>query len=154
MSEKLSLQDFLLPEHVVCNLRPGSKTAIIRELSRRAAEALQIPAEVIASALLKREQLGSTGMGSGFAIPHASIAGVKAPFGLLARLAEPIDFDAVDGAPVDLAFLLLLPDPSHGQQLNALACVARRLRDPAALRALRTAKDTRAMYETMVERDD
>jgi PTS system nitrogen regulatory IIA component len=151
MSEKITLRDFLSPAHVVSGLRPGSKLAVIRELSRRAGEALHIPADVISAALLKREQLGSTGMGNGFAIPHASISGVTAPFGLLARLAEPIDFDAVDGGTVDLVFLLLLPEPSQGQQLNALACVARRLRDPNVLGALRKAPDAPTMHETMVE---
>jgi PTS system nitrogen regulatory IIA component len=135
----------------VSDLRPGRKPVVLRELSRRAAEALNIPVDVISAALLKREALGSTGMGHGFAIPHASIAGITAPFGLLARLVEPIDFDAVDGAPVDLIFLLLLPEPSQGQQLNALACVARRLRDPGVLKELRGAKDAGAIYRTMVE---
>jgi nitrogen PTS system EIIA component len=151
MSEKLSLKDFLSADQVVSDLRPAGKTAILRELSRRAAEALDLPADIISTALLKREALGSTGMGNGFAIPHAGIAGIAAPFGLLARLTEPIDFDAVDGAPVDLIFLLLQPEPSQGQPLNALACVARRLRDPAVLRTLRKAKDASAMYDTMVE---
>jgi PTS system nitrogen regulatory IIA component len=106
---------------------------------------------MISEALLKREQLGSTGMGNGFAIPHACVAGVQVPFGMLARLKEPIDFEAVDEQPVDLIFLLLLPEPSQPQQLNVLASVARRLRDPKVLQSLRTAKDARAIYQRMTE---
>lgn len=147
----MHVQDFLSPGRVVTDLRAGTKTAVLRELSRRASEELRIPADTISAALLKREELGSTGMGNGFAIPHASIAGVKLPYGMLARLSEPIDFDAVDGQAVDLIFVLLAPEPSQGQQLNALACVARRLRDPAVLQALRGARDVRSIYEKMIE---
>jgi PTS system nitrogen regulatory IIA component len=149
--EKMHVQDFLLPRRVVTDLRPGNKTAVLRELSRRAAEELKVPADAISAALLKREELGSTGMGNGFAIPHAGVTGIKLPYGMLARLSEPIDFDAVDGQAVDLIFLLLLPEPSQGQQLNALASVARRLRDPIVLQALRSAKDSRLMYQKMIE---
>jgi PTS system nitrogen regulatory IIA component len=127
------------------------KTAVLQELSRRAAAALNLPADTISAALLKREQLGSTGMGNGFAIPHACVPGVQAPFGMLARLKEPIGFEAVDEKPVDLVFLLLVPEPAQSQQLNVLASVARRLRDRKVLEALRTAKDARAIYQRMTE---
>lgn len=147
----MPVQDFLTPRRVMTDLRSTTKAAALRELSRRAGEELKIPVDVISAALLKREELGSTGMGHGFAIPHASVAGLQVPFGLLARLDQPIDFDAVDSHHVDLIFLLLTPEPSQSQQLNALASVARRLRDPSVLQALRTAKDARAMYQKMVE---
>ena len=68
-------------------------------------------------------------MGDGVAIPHARIAGMKRPFGLLARLKSSIDFEAIDRVPVDIVFLLLLPVAPAGEQLNSLALVARKLRD-------------------------
>jgi PTS system nitrogen regulatory IIA component len=71
---------------------------------------------------------------------------VKKPFGLLARLKEPIDFEAVDGRPVDIVFLLLLPAASQLEQLNALAAVARKLRDPEVLRLLRAAPNAPALH--------
>lgn len=145
------VQDFLSPRRVAVDLRAANKTTLIRELARRASDELKISADVISAALLKREGLGSTGMGNGFAIPHASIKEITAPFGMLVRLEHPLDFDAVDGQPVDLVFLLLVPEPSQGQQLNCLASVARHLRDPVTLQALRTAKDAPAMYQKMVE---
>lgn len=147
----MHVKDFLVTRHILTDLQATDKAGLLRELSRRAGAALNIPSEPISTALLKREGLGSTGMGNGFAIPHACIAGVSEPFGMLVRLDDPVDFEAVDDQPVDLVFLLLTPEPSQSQQLNALASVARRLRDSKALQALRTAKDARAIYQLMTE---
>jgi nitrogen PTS system EIIA component len=146
----MDLEDFLSPDRVVIDLRAANKAALLRELARRAAAELSIPADTVCAALLKREGLGSTGMGHGFAIPHTAVKDLRVPFGMLARLSQPLDFDAIDGQPVDLVFLLLLPEPSQGPQLNALASVARRFRDSSILQELRTAKDARTIYEKMV----
>jgi nitrogen PTS system EIIA component len=100
---------------------------------------------------LQREELGSTGTGGGIALPHARLAGVKKPFALLARLAKAIDFDAIDGRPVDVVCLLLLPTNSQGEQLNALACAARALRDPGAVRNVRRAADAAALYDALAK---
>jgi nitrogen PTS system EIIA component len=85
-------------------------------------------------------------MGEGVALPHARLPEVKKPFGVLARLRKEIDFAAIDGAPVDLVFLLLLPAAADGDQLNALAAVARKLRNPDVAAALRNAGDVAQMY--------
>jgi PTS system nitrogen regulatory IIA component len=146
---EMHVKDFLSPRHVLTDLRASDKTGVLQELARRASAALNIPVETISGELLRREQLGSTGMGNGIAIPHARIAGVKSPFGMLARLKQPVEFEAVDGQPVDLVFLLLVPASSQGEQLNVLACVSRRLRDREVLDALRGAKDSRALYRRM-----
>jgi Phosphoenolpyruvate-dependent sugar phosphotransferase system, EIIA 2 len=90
----------------------------------------QFGPERIAAEILKREELGSTGTGGGVAIPHARIQELNEPFGIFARLNRPIDFQAIDTRPVDLVFLLLLPGDPVGEQLKALATVARKLRDP------------------------
>ncbi len=82
------------------------------------------------------------------AIPHARIADLKKPFGTLVRLKHAIDFDAIDGEPVDIVFLLLLPQ-SQGDPLNALASVARKLRDPEAVRRLRSAADDAELYRAI-----
>jgi nitrogen PTS system EIIA component len=147
----MHIEDFLSPSDVITDLRASDKTSVLQELARRAAAVLRMPADAISAELLKREQLGSTGMGDGIAIPHARVAGVKSPFGMLARLKEPVDFEAVDGRPVDLVFLLLGPAAPQGEQLNVLACVARKLRDPATLKELRGAKDSQALYRRMIE---
>jgi PTS system nitrogen regulatory IIA component len=102
---------------------------------------------VVASEIEKRDELGSTGIGRGVSMPHARLRDVKKPFGLLARLRHPIDFDAIDGQPVDIVFLLLLPAASQLDQLNALAAVARKLRDPDVLRKLRAVASQAELFE-------
>jgi PTS system nitrogen regulatory IIA component len=85
------------------------------------------------------DELVSTGIGNGVSIPHARLREIKKPFGLLARLKQPLDYQAIDGEPVDIVFMLLLPAFSQLEQLNALAVVARKLRDEAVLKRARSA---------------
>jgi len=99
--------------------------------------------------LQKGEELGSTGMGGGVAIPHARFHHLHKPFGMLVPLKKPIDFDAVDGKPVDTIALLLLPDARDGERLGALACFARKLRDPSVITALRRARDGAEIYRSL-----
>src|SRR5665811_1212659 len=124
----MDIKEILAPSDVLVGIRTSDKTRLLEDLCRRAASILKIDADKITADILKREELGSTGLGGGVAIPHARIADVKKPFGLLARLKSAIEFDAIDRQPVDLIFLLLLPTASAGEQLNALALVARTLR--------------------------
>jgi PTS system nitrogen regulatory IIA component len=141
----MKIDDLLAPTSVL-ELKASDKRAAINALAQRAASALGLDAATVAKDLLAREELGSTGMGAGFAIPHARLAEVTRPFGLFARLPKAIDFEAVDGQPVDLVFLLLLPTDAQGEQLNALACVARRLRDPVTATRLRAARDHAELF--------
>jgi PTS system nitrogen regulatory IIA component len=90
-------------------------------------------------------------MGEGVAIPHSRIAGLNRPYGILARLRKPIAFDAIDGAPVDVVFFLLLPEGSHGEQLNALAAVARKLRDKSTVKEIRNASSSATLYSSIIE---
>lgn len=142
----MTIDDILAPGDVVHGLRASGKTALLDELARRAARSLDLDAGTILGALVRREGLGSTGVGDGVALPHARLETVARPFGLLARLREPLDFDAVDERPVDLVFLLLLPTGDGGGNLNALACVARKLRDPETAAALRRARDAAGLF--------
>ena len=142
----MSIDEILAPAQVIHGLRAVGKIGLLEDLSRRAAQALGIDIGQILPALLRREDLGSTGVGDGVALPHARIEAVQRPFGLLARLREPLAFDAVDDGPVDLVFLLLLPADAQDRSLNALACVARRLRDRETAAALRAARDARALH--------
>ncbi len=123
----MKLSDFLTPAGALIDVRASQKQQLLQELSRKAAASLGLQADYIASELMKREDLGSTGMGSGVAIPHARLSVVKRPHGIIARLKPPLDFDAIDGQPVDLVFMLLLPAPPEADQLTALALVARTL---------------------------
>jgi PTS system nitrogen regulatory IIA component len=103
------------------------KRALLRDLAHRAAVVLNVEDDIVFSALLKREELGSTGVGNGVAIPHVRLEQVRNPFGIMVRLKDPINFDSIDGQPVDLVCLLLLSKENESAQLNALAGIARRL---------------------------
>jgi nitrogen PTS system EIIA component len=146
----MDITNFLSPTDALSELRAPDKTRLLQELSRHAASALGLDADRVSADLLKREDLGSTGMGNGVAIPHARFAELAKPFGILARLKKAIAFDAIDAQPVDIVFLLLLPSAPDAGQLNALACVARKLRDPKTLGELRQAKDDAALYRAVV----
>src|ERR1043166_10050764 len=97
----MQISSFLSPTDVLADVRAADKRQLLREMAKKAAPALQLTAEVIASGLIQREELGSTGMGGGVAIPHARFAALTGPFGMFARLKKPIDFDAIDGQPVE-----------------------------------------------------
>jgi PTS system nitrogen regulatory IIA component len=142
----MDIKEFLAPSDVFIGIRWTNKTKLLEDLCRRAASALKVDADKIKADILKREELGSTGMGGGVAIPHARIPDVKRPLGLFTRLKSAIEFDAIDRQPVDLVFLLLLPAASVGEQLNALAMVARSLRDADTVRNARRATNPAGLY--------
>jgi PTS system nitrogen regulatory IIA component len=145
----MKISDFLSPAETLHNVRASDKGQLLQELARKAASKLKLSEDDIMSALLKREELGSTGMGNGVAIPHARFQNIEKPFGIIARLKQPIDFDAIDGGPVDIVFVLLLPSSAEGEQLGALARVARKLRGPDDLAKLRRAKNASELYAAL-----
>ena len=147
----MKIPDFLSPANVILDVRASDKSRLLQQLSSQAASELGLDPDEVSNQIAKREELGSTGVGNGVALPHARLRGLKAPFGLLARLRHGIDFEAIDGQPVDVVFLLLLPETGDSAQLNALASVARALRDPDALRRLRRASDGEALYRAIAE---
>jgi PTS system nitrogen regulatory IIA component len=146
----MEIKEFLLPTDTLIKAHGTDKTRLLQELAARAAAALNLDAKLISMELLKRENLGSTGTGDGVAIPHARMTDLKQPFGTLVRLRYAIDFDAIDGKPVDIVFLLLLPAQPPGDALNALASVARRLRDPDSVQRLRQAANDAELYSAIL----
>ena len=147
----MKIKELLSPSDVAIEFRASNKAGLLRELAARAAAALSLQADAVASELEKRDELGSTGLGGGISIPHARFREIKKPFGFLVRLSQPIEFQAIDGQPVDLVFLLLLPAASQLDQLNALAAVARKLRDHNVLAKLRSATSTAELYRAVTE---
>jgi PTS system nitrogen regulatory IIA component len=121
----------------------------LQELSARAAELTGPSERAIFEILLQREKLGSTGVGNGIAIPHGKMPKLAKLFGLFARLDRPIDFEALDGQPVDLVFLLLAPEGAGADHLKALARVARLLRDQDVADKLRQSRDADALYAVL-----
>ena len=137
----MPLNDLVAPNAVLPALKVNSKKQALQELAARAALLSGQNERQIFEILTQREKLGSTAIGNGIAIPHGKMANLTRLFGLFARLDRPIDFEALDGQPVDLIFLLLAPEGAGADHLKALARVARLLREPAVTHKLRASKD-------------
>ena len=146
----MKISDLLSPADVMIDARTSGKPLLLQEFAAKAAAGLGLPADQVASYLLKREELGSTGIGRGVAIPHARLPDLQRPYGLLAKLRQPIEFEAIDGQAVDIVFVLLLPAKVESGQLEALALAARALRPPENLVRLRDAKTPSELYAAIV----
>jgi nitrogen PTS system EIIA component len=147
----MNLTDIISPDQVILDLPAGDKEHLLAELARQVAARLTVNPRDIQTALGQRERLGSTGLGRGFALPHARLEGFPQIFGLFARLARSIDFEAIDGRPVDLVFLLLIPEDAGNSHVSALAAVSRRLRDETILQQLRKADTVLELYKCLVD---
>jgi PTS system nitrogen regulatory IIA component len=141
----MPLNDLLSAHAVLPALKSKNKKQVLQELAARAADSCGGHEREIFETLLHRERLGSTGIGQGVAIPHGKLASLGQLVGLFARLEKPIDFEALDGEPVDLIFLLLAPEGAGADHLKALARIARLLRDEKTAAQLRTARDETAL---------
>lgn len=138
--------DLLSHEAVFHDLGAPSKKALFQTLATLSEKRLGLDARHVGERLGEREKLGSTGFGGGVAIPHGKIEGLDRVIGLFAKLAQPIEFAAIDGAPVDLVFLLLSPPQAGVDHLKALARVSRKLRDRGFIAKLRGAGSADALY--------
>ena len=147
----MDVTDLIGPQHVIAATQASDKPQLLRELSERAGRILGTESQTILDALRSREMLGSTGVGQGVALPHARIGGLSNFFGLFARMERPIAFEAIDELPVDLVFLLLMPERAGANHLAALACVSRRLRDGDVATRLRAAKSTLELYRILTD---
>jgi PTS system nitrogen regulatory IIA component len=141
--------DLVSPNAIIPALKVNGKKQALQEIAAKAAALTGQSDRAIFEILLQREKLGSTGVGNGVAIPHGKLAKLANVFGLFARLERPVDFEALDGQPVDLIFLLLAPEGAGADHLKALARVARLLRDPEVARKLRSSQDADALYAVL-----
>jgi len=146
----MKISDLLSPEDVMIDVRAPNKPLLLQELAAKAAISLGLRVDQVGPYLLKREELGSTGIGDGVAIPHARLPDLQRPFGLMAKLKVPIEFDAIDGHSVDIVFVLLLPANTENGQLGALALVARTLRSSEIRDRLRRAKDASGLHSVIL----
>src|ERR1700737_1242953 len=137
----MKISDLLSPTDVMSDVRASNKRMLLQELAAKAASNLGLGVDRVAPYLLQREELGSTGIGGGVAIPHARLPDLQRPYGLLAKLKQGIEFDAIEGPRVDIVFTLLLPAAAENGQLEPLALVARKLRAPEILVRLRGARN-------------
>jgi len=145
----MSLTDLIAPNAIIPVLKVTSKKQAVQELAAQAGQLTGHNERTIAEILLQREKLGSTGVGNGIAIPHGKLPKLGKLFGMFARLERPIDFEALDGQPVDLIFLLLAPETAGADHLKALARIARLLRDPDIGQKLRASQDADALYAVL-----
>src|SRR5512142_841358 len=145
----MPLSDLVAPNAILPALKVNGKKQALQELAAKAAELSGQNEKTILEILLQREKLGSTGVGNGIAIPHGKLPKLERLFGLFARLDRPIDFEALDGQPVDLIFLLLAPEPAGADHLKALARVARLMRTPDTAKMLRDSRDAEAIYAVL-----
>lgn len=147
----MEITDLITLESVVPNLRVTSKKQALQELARRAADITGLHERAVFDVLLERERLGTTGVGSGIAIPHGKLSTLSRLYGLFARLEKPIDFDSIDEQPVDLIFLLLAPESAGADHLKALARVSRLLRDKVTCEKLRGTATAEGLYALLTE---
>ncbi len=145
----MPLHDLIAPDAILHNLQAATKKQALQDISDLAGKLSGLPAREIFDVLLQRERLGSTGVGSGIAIPHGKLAKANRIFGVFARLEKPIQFDSLDGAPVDLIFMLIAPESAGADHLKALSRIARVLRDVSLTDRLRAARDGKAIYAMM-----
>jgi PTS system nitrogen regulatory IIA component len=145
----MHIEDLLSASDVVVDFAARDKADLLRAPAARAASVFKLSSDAVADTMQRRDELGSTGIGNGVSIPHARLRELKKPFGLLARLKRPLEYQAIDGEPVDIVFMLLLPAFSQLEQLNALAVVARKLRDQGVLERLRRAANAVELYRAI-----
>jgi PTS system nitrogen regulatory IIA component len=143
------LTDVVAPEAIIPALKVNGKKQALQELAAKAAQLCGQNERTIFEILVQREKLGSTGVGNGIAIPHGKLPKLGKLFGLFARLERPVDFESLDGQPVDLIFLLLAPEGAGADHLKALARGARLLRDPDIASKLRESRDAEAIYAVL-----
>lgn len=149
MGVAMDLSDLLTSDGIIASLKAQSKKQVLCELANRASELLKLDQHDIFETLLQRERLGSTGVGQGVAIPHGKLAVVDKIVVLFARLETPIDFEAIDGEPVDLVFMILAPEDAGADHLKALSRISRLLREPQLLSKLRGSQGVDAIYSLL-----
>lgn len=147
----MNLENLLSPEAVLPALKVSGKKQALQELAAHAARLTGLGERLLFDTLLQRERLGSTGIGNGIAIPHGKLSELPNLTGVFARLEKPVDFEAVDGEPVDLMFLLLAPEEAGADHLKALARTARILRDSAKAAKLRATPDADLLYALLTQ---
>jgi PTS system nitrogen regulatory IIA component len=145
----MELADILAEDAVLDCTDVTSKRQLFDILSKKASEITGKDQKEILAAITGREELGSTGLGNGIAIPHGKLNGLNGVTAVFARLDQPIDFDAVDDQPVDVVIMLLAPVGAGADHLKALSRVARLLRTESVIDQLRAETDLKQLYATL-----
>lgn len=152
----MRIDDLIKSDCVAVDLRISSKKQLFQDMARLLVDTKTLGNDSvhirdIVAAAMERERLGSTGVGSGVALPHARIDGVDRVHAAFARLESPLDYDAVDDRPVDLVALIIAPSNAGGEHLRALAQISRRLRREDVRARLRVAPNAESLYISLID---
>ncbi len=148
----IRLENILTPGRSLVSVPGGSKKRVLEQIaSLVATELAELDEQDIFESLIAREKLGSTGFGNGIAIPHCRLPGCHAPLSAVLRLDSAVDFDAIDGAPVDLLFVLLVPEAATDEHLELLRQIASMLDRSEVRERLRQAQSSEALYQVVVD---
>ena len=147
----MKISDIIDTKSIIAVSKSNSKRQLLQELAAKASETSSIDERTIFDALLERENLGTTGFGNSTALPHARIAAAKKVFGVFAKLNSSIDFESVDGKPVDLVFMLISPEDSGADHLTALAQASRVLKDEGVCKKLRHANNPDEIFSILIQ---
>lgn len=150
----MRLCDFLDFDSVRPALSAGNKRQLLQTLGQIAGQRLGFDPAAIVDSIVERERLGPTGFGGGVAIPHGKVAGLQSVYAMMVRLAEPVDYKAIDGEKVDLVFLLLSPPDAGAQHLKALAAVSRAVRSGDIVEKLRGARSRDALVAVLMAAEE
>ena len=141
----------LSDKYFLVNFTASSKKNVLDELTNLAAKEIKIDSQSLLESLIKREKLGSTAVGNGIAIPHANCPNIDKPKVFVALLSNGLDFNANDNQLVDIIFLLLAPENSGSEHLQALALVSRLLRNKELTTKLRGCKKTESAFAVITQ---
>ena len=148
----IRLETILTPGRSLVNVPGGSKKKALEQIANLiSTQVPELEMQDVYEALIAREKLGSTGFGNGIAIPHCRLEGCTTPVSALLHLKEKIDFDAIDGAPVDLLFVLLVPQAATDAHLELLRQIASMLDRKEVRDKLRSASSNEALYQVVLD---
>lgn len=148
----IRLESILTPGRSLVNVPGGSKKRVLEQIAKVVAQDIpDLDSQTIFESLVAREKLGSTDFGNGIAIPHCRMAGCTSPVSAVLRLDAPVDFDAIDGEPVDLLFVLLVPEAATDEHLELLRQIASMLDREDVRARLRQAQTSESLYQVVVD---
>lgn len=151
----MKISDFLSKDLIIADLRETEKYKVLEELVEFVAQKIAgIDASQLLKVLLDREQMGSTGIGDGIAIPHGKLKDLKQIIAVFGKSSRGVSFDAMDGRPVYLLFLLIAPENSAGVHLKALARLSRLLKRNGFRQKLMNLSDAEQLYQVIIEEDE
>jgi PTS system nitrogen regulatory IIA component len=150
----MNISELLIQERVSCCPQIGSKKRLLESISELLARKLpQLSKNEIFNSLISREKLGSTGLGRGVAIPHGRLGALERPVCAFIKLDQAIEFDALDGQPVDLVFALIVPEDSNEEHLQILSGIAALFSNPAFCSSIRECRNDACLLQQFTHRD-